>query len=198
MTLWINPVFVDARELRVRTLRLSDKHPLATAASDVSPSNVPYYLSTISGFVSSDIFSPIVSSVLPRTEDPSHSRTHVWGISLQRTLNATIVPACDDFFAVCRRLVWSGLRQMALDAVCIVVAALIGIDNQLDKALLSTTVVCFLVGLLCLGKSATTNIIRWRKISTPLFETKRSACMRRGGGARRVCTPGIDTTTVAW
>eukprot|EP00752_Nemacystus_decipiens_P006049 g5460.t1 len=48
------------------------------------------------------------------------------------------------------KLVWSGLRQISLDVVCIIAAALIGIDEQLDKALLSMTVVCCLMGLLCL------------------------------------------------
>lgn len=52
----------------------------------------------------------------------------------------------------CRKFVWSGLRHIFLDAVCIVVEALIGIDERLDKALLSTTLACFLMGLVCLGK----------------------------------------------
>eukprot|EP00903_Cladosiphon_okamuranus_P018201 g16743.t2 len=48
------------------------------------------------------------------------------------------------------KLLWSGLRHMSLDVVCVIDAVLIGIGDQLDKALLVTTVACLLVDLLCL------------------------------------------------
>ncbi|CAM9247691.1 unnamed protein product, partial [Ectocarpus sp. 12 AP-2014] len=47
-------------------------------------------------------------------------------------------------------LVWSGLWQMLLDFVCVALSAMIGIEDQLEKALLSTTVAGLLLGLLFL------------------------------------------------
>lgn len=34
---------------------------------------------------------------------------------------------------------WSGLQQLLLDLVCITISASIGIEEQADKALISTT-----------------------------------------------------------
>lgn len=51
-----------------------------------------------------------------------------------------------------RNLVWSGLRQLLLDLVCIAVSASIGIEEQLDKALISTTACGLIVGVLFLGE----------------------------------------------
>ncbi|CAM9342946.1 unnamed protein product, partial [Ectocarpus sp. 12 AP-2014] len=47
-------------------------------------------------------------------------------------------------------LVWSGLLQMLLDLVCVALSAMIGIEDQLEKALISTTVAGLLLGLLFL------------------------------------------------
>ncbi|CBJ29754.1 expressed unknown protein [Ectocarpus siliculosus] len=47
-------------------------------------------------------------------------------------------------------LVWSGLWQMLLDLVCVALSATIGIEDQLEKALISTTVAGLLLGLLFL------------------------------------------------
>lgn len=48
---------------------------------------------------------------------------------------------------------WSGLRQLLLDLVCIAISASIGIEEQLDKALISTTAGGVLVGCVFLGES---------------------------------------------
>lgn len=47
---------------------------------------------------------------------------------------------------------WSGLWQMSLDLVCVALSATIGIEDQLQKTLISTTVAGLLLGLLFLGE----------------------------------------------
>ncbi|CAM9178731.1 unnamed protein product [Ectocarpus fasciculatus] len=47
-------------------------------------------------------------------------------------------------------LVWSGLWQLVLDLVCVALSATIGIEDQLEKALIFTTVAGLLSGLLFL------------------------------------------------
>lgn len=48
---------------------------------------------------------------------------------------------------------WSGLLQMLLDLACIALSGGIGIEDELDKALMATTVAGLLLGLLFLGES---------------------------------------------
>lgn len=48
---------------------------------------------------------------------------------------------------------WSGLWQMLLDLVCVALAAVVGIEERLDKALIMTAVAGLISGLLFLGES---------------------------------------------
>lgn len=50
---------------------------------------------------------------------------------------------------------WSGLWQMLLDLACAALSASVGIEELLDKALLTTAVAGLVVGMIFLGESKT-------------------------------------------
>jgi len=49
--------------------------------------------------------------------------------------------------------VWSGLLQMSLDLVCIALSGSIGIEEELNKAVLAATAADLLLGILFVGES---------------------------------------------
>ncbi|CAB1100229.1 unnamed protein product [Ectocarpus sp. CCAP 1310/34] len=71
-------------------------------------------------------------------------------------------------------LVWSGLWQMLLDLVCVALSATIGIEDQLEKALISTTAAGLLLGLLFLDavlstRASTFSILNFKVLFSIVF-----------------------------